>query len=165
MTADGIQDRLAAFLQERGIDAIASWPDHTRTDSGNPWVLVSLEKMVCSPAGMHNYLGQWTDASSGQETELYGHSAHLSFLLDILAPAEAGAQACRDLFDRMLLILQKEKPLALSIQELNSEDMEYDGKDGLLRLRCHLKCVGWLCTQGDEAGTFLNFTLRGDINT
>ena len=165
MNADGLQERLAAFFRERDIDAIASWPDHTRADSGCPRVLVSLEKMVCSPAGMQNYLGQWTDESTGTETELYGHSVHLSFLLDILAPPETGTQACRELFDRMLLVLQREKPIALSVRELNSEDMKYDGKDGLLRLRCHLECAGWLCTLGNEAGTFLDFTLRGDINT
>ena len=165
MNADAIQERLAAFFRERDIDAIASWPEVSRTDPGSPRVLVSLEKMTCAPAGMQNYLGQWVDETTGQETELYGHSVQLSFLLDILALPETGAQACRDLFDRMLLVLQKEKPIALSVRELSSEEMEYDGKDSLLRLRCHLECVGWLCAQGDEAGTFLDFTLRGDINT
>ena len=165
MKADAIQERLAEFFRERDIDAMASWPDSARTDHDSPRVLVSLEKMTCAPAGMQNYLGQWVDETTGQETELYGHSVHLSFLLDILALPETGTQACRELFDRMLLVLQKEKPIALSVRELNSEEMEYDGKDGLLRLRCHLECAGWLCTQGDEAGTFLDFTLRGDINT
>lgn len=165
MKADAIQERLARFFRERDVEAIASWPDSARADPGSPRVLVSLEKMTCTAAGMQNYLGQWVDETTGEESELYGQSVHLSFLLDILAPPETGAQACRDLFDHMLLILQREKPIALSVRELNSEDMEYDGKDGLLRLRCHLECVGWLCTQGDEAGTFLDFTLRGDINT
>jgi len=165
MKADVIQERLAQFFQERDIEAIASWPDNARTDPSRPRVLISLEKMTCTSAGMQNYLGQWVDEATGQETELYGQNVHLSFLLDILAPPETGVQSCRELFDRMLLILQKEKPIALSVQELNSEEMEYDGKDGLLRLRCHLECIGWLCTQGDEAGTFLDFTLRGDINT
>lgn len=165
MNADAIQERLAAFFRERDIEAIASWPDSVRLDPGCPRVLVSLEKMTCAPAGMQNYLGQWVDETTGQETELYGHSVHLSFLLDILALPETGAQSCRDLFDRMLLVLQKEKPITLSVQELNSEELEYDGKDGLLKLRCHLECVGWLCAQTDEAGTFLDFTLRGDINT
>jgi len=165
MKADGIQERLAEFFRERDIDAIASWPEDPRTDPGRPRVLVSLEKMTCSPAGMQNYLGQWVNEATGQETELYGHSVHLSFLLDILSLPETGAQACRELFGRMLGGLQKEKPIALSVQELNSEELEYDGKDGLLRLRCHLECAGWLCMQGAEAGTFLDFTLRGDINT
>lgn len=165
MKVEAIQERLAEFFRERDIEAMASWPDSARTDSGKPRVLVSLEKMTCAPTGMQNYLGQWVDETTGEEKELYGNSVQLSFLLDILALPETGVQDCRELFDRMLLVLQKEKPIALSVRELNSEEMEYDGKDGLLRLRCHLECAGWLCTQGDEAGTFLDFTLRGDINT
>ena len=51
------------------------------------------------------------------------------------------------------------------LRELTGQEPEYDEKEGLLRLRCRLECSGWLCAVGDEAGTFLDFTLRGDVNT
>ena len=161
---EAIQKKLAGFFNERGVAATASWPEGARRDVDAPVVLVSLEKMHCAPAGLQDYLGQSVDETSGQEKELYGRKALLTFTLDILAQFETGAQACREALDRLMLVLQEEKPAGLSVQELKCEEMEYDEKEGLLRLRCHLECAGWLCTAGDEAGTFLDFTLRGDIN-
>ena len=76
-----------------------------------------------------------------------------------------GVQACRAVFEQMLQAFQREKPVGLSVRELTGQEPEYDEKEGLLRLRCRLECSGWLCAVGDEAGTFLDFTLRGDVNT
>ena len=165
MKAETIQEKLAGFFCERGVEAIASWPEEARTDADYPVVLVSLEQMSCASAGLQDYLGQHMDEVSGQEKELYGRRAQMTFMLDILASPKTGAKACRTVFDRLLFVLQEEKPLGLRVWELTGDEMEYDGKEGLLRLRCHLVCAGWLYTTGKEAGTFLDFTLRGDINT
>lgn len=165
MTVETIQEKLAGFFCQRGVEAVASWPGKVRTDAKSPVVLVSLEQMSCSSAGLQDYLGQRRDEATGQEKELYGRRAQMTFTLDVLAPPGTGAGACRAVFDRLLLILQEEKPLGLRVRELTGDEMEYDGKEGLLRLRCHLVCAGWLYTTGDEVGTFLDFTLRGDINT
>jgi len=165
MRAEAIQENLASFFCERGVEAVASWPEKDRADAKRPVVLVSLEQMNCVTAGMQDYLGQRLDEVTGQEKELYGRRAQLTFSLDILASPGTGAKACRAVFDHLLQVLQEEKPLGLRVRELTGDEMEYDGKEGLLRLRCHLVCAGWLCTTGNEAGTFLDFTLRGDINT
>jgi len=165
MTAETIQEKIAGFFCERGVEALASWPGEVRMDAKRPVVLVSLEQMSCESAGLQDYLGQCADEATGQEKEVYGRRAQLTFTLDILAPPEIGATACRRVFDRLLLVLQEEKPLGLCVRELSGDEMEYDGKEGLLRLRGHLVCTGWMYTAGDEADTFLNFTLRGDINT
>lgn len=165
MKAEAIQQKLAVFFCERGVRAIASWSEGARAEAVHPVVLVSLEQMSCAPAGMQDYLGQRLDETTGQEKELYGRRAQLTFTLDILASPGSGAKTCRTVFDRLLLVLQEEKPLGLRVWELTGDEMEYDGKEGLLRLRCRLVCAGWLYTTGDEAGTFLDFTLRGDINT
>ena len=147
------------------MEAIASWPEEGRTDANRPVVLVSLEQMSCASAGLQDYLGQRVDEATGQEKELYGRRVQLTFLLDILAQPGIGAKECRSVFERLLQVLQEESPLGLRVRELTGDEMEYDGKEGLLRLRCHLICAGWLYTTGDEAGSFLDFTLRGDINT
>lgn len=165
MKLDELQELLAGFFREHGVEAMASWPETDRTKSDGPVVLVSLEKLNCTPAGLQDYLGQRFDEETTQWKDLYGRKAQLTFTMDILGQPRAGAHACRNVFDRLLLLLQTEKPIGLSVQELTGEEMEYDKKEGLLRLRCHLECSGWLCTAGDEAGTFLDFTLRGDVNT
>lgn len=165
MKLDELHSSLADFFCQHGLQAMASWPDGRRLDSDEPVILVSLEKLNCASAGLQDYLGQQTDPQTGQSLDLYGRRAQLSFTLDILAAPETGSQACRAVFDRLIFTLQTHKPAGLSVREMSGEELEYDEKERLLRLRCRLECSGWLCTAGDEAGTFLDFTLRGDVNT
>lgn len=165
MRLDELQEDLAGFFRQDGIQAMAAWPKERRTASHEPVMLVSLEELKCGPAGMQDYLGQQLDESTGQWKEFYGRKAQMTVALDILASPQVGAQACREVLQRTAQLLQNRRPAGLNIQELTGENIEFDEKESLLRLRCHLKCSGWLCTNGDEAGTFLDFTLRGDVNT
>lgn len=164
MTLDEVQSELAAMLNRNGIEAISAWPEGRRTDSDGPVVLVSLEKLTCVPTGMQDYLGQRLDEDTGQWQDVHGRRAQLTFALDILAQPHVGAQPCRQVLDRLACCVQMENPTGLSFRELSGEEQKYDEKEGLMRLRCRLKYEGWLCTAGDEAGTFLDFTLRGDVN-
>lgn len=164
MTLDELQGQLAERLSRNGLESMAAWPIERRAGVDGPVVLVSLEKMTCVPAGLQDYLGQRLNEATGQWQDLHGRRAQLTFTLDILAEPHVGAQACREAFDRLVCCFQMEKPTGLSVKELSGEELEYDEKEGLLKLRCRLECEGWLCTAGDEAGTFLDFTLRGDVN-
>lgn len=164
MTLDSLQTELTGLLKRNGVQAMSAWPENRRASADGPVVLVSLEKLSCASAGLQDYLGETLDESTGQWRDLYGRRAQLTFTLDILASPRTGAQACREVFDQLVRCLQTDKPAGLSVRELDGEELKYDEKEGLLNLRCRLKCEGWLCTTGDEAGTFLNFTLRGDIN-
>ena len=165
MKLEQLQGELAGILSRNGIQAETAWPEGRRMGLDGPVVLVSLEKLTSAPAGLQDYLGEQLDETTGQWKDLYGRRAQLTFTMDILAGPEVGAQPCRQVLDELVHSLQREKPAGLTVQELESEELEYDEKEGLLKLRCRLKCEGWLCTAGDEAGTFLNFTLRGDMNT
>lgn len=165
MKLEELQEHLAAFLNRHGVNAMAGWPRERRVGPEEPVVLVSLDKLDCGPAAMQDYLGQVLDEQSGMWLELYGRRAKMTFVLDVLARPGVGMQACRSTFDALLAAVQREKPVGLSVSELKGEEPEYDEKEGLLRLRCRLECVGWLYAAGDEAGTFLDFTLKGDVNT
>ena len=165
MKLDELQAELADFLNQRGVQAMASWQPGRRTDGDSPVVLVSLDKLDCGPAAMQDYLGQELDEESGMWQELYGRRAKVTFVLDVLARPGVGMQACRSTLDELLRVLQREKPVGLSVSELKGEEPEYDEKEGLLRLRCRLACSGWLYALGDGADTFLDFTLKGDVNT
>lgn len=165
MKLDELQGTLVEVLRQEGIQAMASWPEERRTGPEGPVVLVSLEQLNCAPVGLQDYLGQWQDESDGQWKERYGRRAQMTFYLDVLAAPRVGAQACRAVLGKLVHALQIQKPAGLSVKELSGGELNYDEKEGLLRLRCQLECSGWLCTDGDEAGTFLDFTLRGDMNT
>jgi len=165
MRLEELQGQLTAFLNQRGMQAMASWPQERRQDKEGPVILVSLERLDCGPAAMQDYLGQVLDEKTGMWQEMYGRRATMTFALDVLAVPGVGAQACRTVFGQMMRAFQREKPVGLSVRELTGQEPEYDEKEGLIRLRCHLECSGWLCAVGDEAGTFLDFALRGDVNT
>lgn len=165
MKLDELQTELAAFLTQRGIPAMASWRSDRREDKNSPVILVSLEKLDCESAAMQDYLGQTLDEATGMWQERYGRRAKITFVLDVLAAPSVGMQECRNVFGQMLRVFQQEKPVGLGVRELIGEEPEYDEKEGLLRLRCHLECAGWLYAAGEEAGTFLEFTLRGDVST
>lgn len=165
MELDSLHEALAVFLEERGVPAMACWPDGRRKRLQEPVVLVSLKELECSSAGLQDYLGEKLDEATGQWKELYGRRARLVFALDIIAPPGTPAGECRSLFERMVRVFQTQKPAGLTILELTAKEMEYDEKEGFVRLSSELACDGWLCAWGDETGTFLDFTLRGDVNT
>lgn len=165
MTLDALQTELVKGLREYGLDCISAWPQERRKGFAGPVVLVGVEKINCFPAGMQDYLGQRLDESTGQWEELHGRRAQLVFTLDILAQPNMGVQACRERLSQVIRCVQTEKPTGLSVKELVGEEPEYDEKEGLLKLRCRLICEGWLCTDGEQAGTFLDFSLRGDVKT
>lgn len=165
MKLEALQDHLAGFLTRHGVPALASWPQERRAAFDGPVVLVSLDKLDCGPAAMQDYLGQRLDEETGQWKELYGRRANMTFVLDVLAGPGVEGHECRAVFEQVVRAFRLEKPEGLSVRALTGEELEYDEKEGLLRLRCQLECAGWLYAAGEEAGTFLDFTLRGDVNT
>lgn len=164
MELDQVQERMARFLRDSEIPAAASWPDRGRERLQEPTVLVSLTKLDCEPVGLQNYLGQRLDEQTGQVVEWYGRKAKLAFGLDIVAPAQVGAGACRKLFERMVNALHNNRPDGLTVRKLTGEEVKFDQKEGPFRLSCTADCNGWLWASGDEAADILDFTLRGDRN-
>ena len=162
MELDKLQQAVARFLQDNGIPAVASWPEGDRQPMREPVVLVTLNKMDCQPVGLQNYLGQRLDEQTGQVVEWYGHKANLEFGLEILAAAGAGAEACRALLRKLVKVLQCERIDGLTVRSLAVQEIEFDQKEGRLKLACTAGCVGWLWASGEEAADILDFTLRGE---
>ncbi|MBE6957055.1 MAG: hypothetical protein E7450_06350 [Ruminococcaceae bacterium] len=164
MKPDALQESMAQFLRDNEIPAVASWPRGCRQGPGEAVVLVGLDKLECQPVGLQDYLGQRLDEETGRVVEWYGRKAALEFALDILAPAEVGAQACRQLLQRLVQVLHSKRPNGLTVRKLTAKEIEFDQKEGLLRLECAISCEGWVWASGDEAADILDFTLRGDWN-
>lgn len=163
MELEGVRRELAAFLRRGGVEAAVSWPRERRTGPEKPVVLVSLQELKCVPAGMQDYLGSELDEKTGQWTEIYGRKAELTFVLDITAPPAVGADACREVFSRVVRLLQAERPLGLWVREVTGGETALDGKEGLLKLSARVVCQGRLYGRSGETGEFLDFTLRGDM--
>lgn len=164
MKVEQLQEKMAQFLRDNELPAAACWPEGCRERLEGAQVLVSLAKMDCAPVGLQNYLGQRLDEETGEIVECYGRKAQLEFAMDILAPARTGAGACRRLFRKLVAVFHNKRPEGLTVRKLTGEEIEFDQKEGLLRLSCTVSCDGWLWASGDEAADILDFTLRGDWN-
>ena len=164
MKADALQERMAQFLTDNEIPAMASWPEGCRKGPDAAVVLVSLGKMECRSVGLQDYLGQRLDEDTGEVVEWYGRKATLEFALDILSPVQVGAQACRKLLQQLVEVLHSKRPEGLCVRRLTTKEVEFDQKEGLLRLGCTIQCEGWMWASGDEAADILDFTLRGEKN-
>lgn len=165
MKIDEAHGKIAALLRQNGIAAVESWPEGRRERHEDCVVLVSMERVQCSPAGMQDYLGQRADEEDGKLKEIYGRRAEMTFTLDVLAEKGTPAQTLRRTANDLARLFQTERPEMLTVREMRIDEIRYDETEGLLCLRCELECEGLLCTAGEEAGTFLDFTLRGDVET
>ena len=163
MELEQLRQAVAQTLNDGGMTAMVSWPDGRRKALKGPVVLVSLQGLSCSPAGMQDYLGLRQDPDSGAWEELYGRRAEVIFGLEVAAPSAGGAAECRGTFERLVQVLQQARPGGLTVRQLTGGEVEYDEKEGLLVLRVELRCSGWLYAAGDEGGSFLDFVLKGDV--
>ena len=60
---DGLRERLAAFLREKGLRAMTDWPAEPREQLDGPVAVVSLRGCQAGPAGFQHYLGERYDLS------------------------------------------------------------------------------------------------------
>lgn len=164
MELDGLQNALVRYLTENGIPAQVSWPAPRRTGPEEVTVLVSLDQVNCSGAGLQDYLGLRLDEKSGMWEEVYGRKAELTFVLDIYATPQAGARRCREVFSQIAGAVQPRRVLGLCVKSLTGEETEFDSKEGLLKLRVRLVCQGWVYAgQDGQENAFLDFILKGDV--
>ena len=88
---DGLRERLAAFLREKGLRAMTDWPAEPREQLDGPVAVVSLRGCQAGPAGFQHYLGERYDKEREQWVEVYGQKVQFTFGLDLFVPATAGA--------------------------------------------------------------------------
>ena len=87
---DGLRERLAAFLQEKGLRAMTDWPAEPREQLDGPVAVVSLRGCQAGPAGFQHYLGERYDKEREQWVEVYGQKVQFTFGLDLYAPPKLG---------------------------------------------------------------------------
>ena len=82
---DGLRERLAAFLREKGLRAMTDWPAEPREQLDGPVAVVSLRGCQAGPAGFQHYLGERYDKEREQWVEVYGQKVQFTFGLDLYA--------------------------------------------------------------------------------
>ncbi len=156
-----IRERMVQYLRDRGVEAMAAWPEGRRPELAGPAVSVSLRGCQAGPAGFQNYLGERYNEESGQWEEIYGRSAKLTFGLDLYAPAETGRAALQSAFDALAGALAQGGPEGLAREEFSCGEMEYDKSGRLLKRPVQAVCRACLRVTEAAGGSFTDFELRG----
>ena len=158
-----VRERVAAFLNQNGVEAVCAYPDSRRTRRTGVVAAVSVRACQGGPEGFRDYLGERYDETTGQWQELYGRRITLTLGLDLYAHQESGAAEIQKAYDRLAEAFQWEGPAGLVLQELSCGETEFDREAGLFHRPVTAVCRGFLYAVASEGGAFLDFSVRGEV--
>lgn len=156
-----LREVTAAFLREKGVDAVTAWKDTARSRLTGAVAVVSLRGCQGGPAGLRDYLGERFDRDSGRWEELYGKRATVTLGLDIYGPEELGEQGCAQAFSRLSEALADGGPAGLTVRELSCGETRFDRDQRLFRCQAQADCMVYLYAVAAENGEFTDFKVRG----
>lgn len=153
-------------LQKAGVDAVEAMEPERVLRRRSPAAAVALAGVTCAAGGFQDYLGLERDQANGEQREVFGREAELTLGLDIFAPRDAGAAACRETAEQAANELLFRGAAGLPVTELTVGETEFLERDGLYRLPVRCRCRAWLTARsgGEESGTLTDFEVRGTMN-
>lgn len=153
-------------LRKAGVDAVEAMEPEQVPRRRSPAIAVALVGAVCGSGGFQDYLGLEQDPDTGGQREVFGRSAELTLEMDIFAPRDAGAAACRETAEQAMGELLFLGAAGLPVTELTVGETEFLERDGLYRLPVRCRCKAWLTalSGGEDSGTFTDFEVRGTTN-
>ncbi len=149
------------LLRQCGLYAVTAMESDSRKRWDGPVAAVSLSRVVCASGGFQDYLGLRDNRDTGGQDELYGRAVELTLGLDIYAPREGGESACQQALGVMAEALTCHGAGGLSVQELQTQAVEFLERNGLYRLPVKCTCKGWLVAAVDSSGAFMDFEVKG----
>lgn len=154
-----LREALAAFLKERGLEAVTAWGSERRLRPGGPVAAVSLRGLESGPPGFQDYLGERYNAQAGCWEELYGKRVELTFGLDVYAATAEGVQAG---LDALHAALGEKGPAGLCPVGVSVGETAYQSGSGRYFCPVQAKFSAWAVAISREDGSFLDFEVRGE---
>ena len=160
---DGLRERLAAFLEERGVHAVTAWSPQPARDHRAPVAAVALKQVEGDGLGFQNYLGVRYNPEAGAWEELYGRRLRLVFGLDLYVPKEQGGEGCQRAFAGLAQALTGEEPRGLSLGRLSCGEAEFHRESGMFRCPAELEAqAGMYAAAAQDGGLLLDFDVKGE---
>lgn len=156
-----LREATAAFLRDRGVEAVTAWGNAPKVRLKRAVAVVSLRSCQGGPAGFRDYLGEQFDPKTGRWNELYGKRAKLTLGLDLYAPESLGEAGCAEAFARVSEALADSGPEGLTVQELSCGETAFDQAAGLFRCSAQAVCQVYLYASAAESGELTDFRVRG----
>lgn len=160
-----IREEMARYLNSHGVRALTAWPGQERSALTGPAAAVSLRSCQAGPSGFQDYLGERFNPDSGRWEELYGKRAELRLGLDLYAGAGTDGQDLQSAFDRLVRALQQGGPQGVQVLEISGGETAFDSAQGLLHRPVEALCRVWLCAAAEPGGEFLDFDIRGGVQS
>lgn len=157
---------VAQQLRKAGVDAVEAMEPERVPRRRSPAAAVALAGVACGAGGFQDYLGLEQDPDTGGRREVFGREAELTLELEIFAPRDAGASACRESAEQAANELLFRGAAGLAVTGLTAGKTEFLERDGLYRLAVRCRCKAWLTARsaGEDGGTLTDFEVRGTMN-
>lgn len=165
MGLDKIRQKMADYLTGQGVNALIAWPQGERELLKETVIVVSLRGCQTGYAGFQDYLGEWYNPDFGRWEERYGKKVQMTFGLDLYARKESGEDGMEAAFDALALALSSGGPAGMEIQEFSCGETGYDQSGRLLKRAAQVVCGAYLYAVTESGGSFLDFEIKGDVNT
>ena len=146
----------AEQLRAAGLDAVEAMEPERAARRRGP-------ALSCGSGGFQNYLGTEETAEGGRR-ELYGRAVELTLRLDVLAPRDGGASACRAAAERAAEELLLRGAAGVPVDGLSMGETEYLEAEGLYRLAVRCRCGAWIAAWAvEDGGRLTDFEVRGTM--
>lgn len=154
---------VAEQLRSAGLEAVEAMGPERAARVRGPVAAVALAGAACGPGGFQDYLGA-EETQGGGSREVYGRWVELTLRLDVFAPRDGGAPACRAAAEQAAEELLFRGAAGLPVAELTAGETEFLERDGLYRLAVRCRCGAWLTARADEeTGALTDFEVRGTM--
>lgn len=158
-----IRERMADYLNGRGVRAMAAWPEAGLPVGREPVAVVSLRGCQAESAGMMDYLGEGINEETGLWEEHYGKKLRLTFGLDLYAPEQGDGADLQGAFDALAQALTLGGPQGLAVREFSCGETVFDPGTRMRKRPVQAVCDGFLCACVQSGGAFTDFELRGGL--
>ncbi len=164
---ESIMKAVCDTLTENNVSAaISQYPPESKRRYEIPVVTVGLKSGGTSAAGMYDYLGSKMKEGGDSSVEVFGKRMEMTLGLDIYAPKgeKHGAGACLKIFSEIAEACHT-LPSGIKVSKFNCVEMGFDAVTNMFKCRTELEFTAFLYAERDEGTEFLDFVLKGVLNS
>lgn len=156
-----IARHLAGWTGLSHVTILCEYPAKRALPLKGPTLVVGLDGVDLSPAGLDSYLGRDISASPGQVTALYGSTAILTLRLDLYLPGSDGS-GCHQLYEELCAALTA-RAMGFGLLRLWCNEIQYERATAASRLTARAALRAAFTGRETEA-EILDYQVRSELH-
>ena len=158
---EAVARHLAGWTGLSGVQILWEYPKERAFPLKGPTLVVGLDGVDLSPAGLDNYLGRDPSSPTGQVTALYGSTAILTLRLDLYLPGSDGS-GCHRLYEEVCAALTA-RAAGFGLLRIWCEAVKYESAAAASRLTARAALRAAFTGRETEA-EILDYQVRSELN-